>query len=83
MPAPLAGGRQGWEILPCYDPGANHAARGAEESGNDTRDFAQAIATPLATLRDWEQGRFEPPGGVFCLLKLIARHPGLAGELAA
>jgi putative transcriptional regulator len=37
----------------------------------------------LATLRDWEQGRFAPPGGVLRLLRIIARHPELADELAA
>ncbi len=29
------------------------------------QDFAQRIATPAATLRDWEQGRFAPPGGCY------------------
>ncbi|MDR2365419.1 MAG: helix-turn-helix domain-containing protein, partial [Zoogloeaceae bacterium] len=37
-----------------------------KKAGMTQRDFAQAIATPIATLRDWEQGRFEPPGGVLC-----------------
>lgn len=45
--------------------------------------FAQRIATPVATLRDWEQGRFAPPGGVVCLLKLIIKHPELSQELSA
>lgn len=45
--------------------------------------FAARINTPLATLRDWEQGRFTPPGGVVCLLRLIARHPELTDELEA
>jgi putative transcriptional regulator len=45
--------------------------------------FAERIGTPVATLRDWEQGRFAPPGGVLCLLRLIVRHPDLAEELAA
>ena len=43
--------------------------------------FAARIATPVATLRDWEQGRFPPPGGVICLLKLINLHPELSAEL--
>lgn len=43
--------------------------------------FAERIATPVATLRDWEQGRFTPPGGVLCLLRLIEKHPVLTREL--
>jgi putative transcriptional regulator len=43
--------------------------------------FAQSIATPLATLRDWEQGRFPPPGGVLCLLRLIVSRPDIVREL--
>ena len=45
--------------------------------------FAERIATPVATLRDWEQGRFAPPGGVLCLLRLIVKHPELSRELAS
>ncbi len=43
--------------------------------------FAERINTPVATLRDWEQGRFAPPGGVLCLLHLILKHPELFQEL--
>lgn len=57
------------------------AARKA--AGMTQAAFAARINTPLATLRDWEQGRFAPPGGVVCLLRLIARHPELAEELEA
>jgi len=45
--------------------------------------FAERIATPVATLRDWEQGRFPPPGGMLCLLRIIDNHPELAKELEA
>ncbi|MBQ6656370.1 MAG: helix-turn-helix domain-containing protein [Ottowia sp.] len=45
--------------------------------------FARRIATPTATLRDWEQGRFVPPGGILCLLRLLCTHPELASELPA
>ncbi len=54
-----------------------------EKSGLTQVAFAERIATPVATLRDWEQGRFAPPGGVLCLLRLIASHPELAQELEA
>ena len=54
-----------------------------EKSGLTQQAFADCIATPVATLRDWEQGRFAPPGGVLCLLRLIVRHPDLTRELQA
>lgn len=43
--------------------------------------FAARINTPVATLRDWEQGRFTPPGGMLCLLRIINNHPELTKEL--
>jgi len=52
-----------------------------ERAGLTQAAFADRIATPVATLRDWEQGRFVPPGGVICLLKLIIKHPELSQEL--
>lgn len=51
------------------------------KTGLSQQAFAERIATPVATLRDWEQGRFAPPGGVICLLRLIERHPDLTEEL--
>lgn len=36
----------------------------------------------VETLRDWEQGRSQPLGGILCLLQLILKHPNLAQELA-
>jgi putative transcriptional regulator len=54
-----------------------------KKTGLSQPEFAALIATPAATLRDWEQGRFTPPGGVVCLLRLIARHPELSQEMAA
>ena len=54
-----------------------------EKSGLTQAAFAERIATPVATLRDWEQGRFKPPGAVACLLRLIVRHPELTRELTA
>jgi putative transcriptional regulator len=51
------------------------------KTGMTQADFANRIHTPLTTLRDWEQGRFDPPGGVACLLALIARRPEITEEL--
>ena len=53
-----------------------------QKTGLSQTEFASRIATPVKTLRDWEQGRFKPPGGVLCLFKLIAAHPELSQELA-
>ncbi len=39
--------------------------------GKTQQAFAELIQTPVATLRDWEQGRFSPSGAVVCLLHLI------------
>lgn len=54
-----------------------------EKAGLTQAVFAERIATPVATLRDWEQGRFVPPGGVLCLLRLIVKHPELSNELGS
>jgi putative transcriptional regulator len=51
------------------------------KTGLSQQAFAEHIKTPVATLRDWEQGRFTPPGGVLCLLKIISNHPNLIEEL--
>ena len=52
-----------------------------QKSGLTQAAFAERIATPVATLRDWEQGRFAPPGGVLCLFRLIVSHPELSQKL--
>jgi len=52
-----------------------------ERTGLTQVAFAERIDTPVSTLRDWEQGRFAPPGGVLCLLRLISAHPELVREL--
>lgn len=62
---------------------AQMLVRQAREAAGMTQPaFAERIATPLATLRDWEQGRFAPPGGVLCLLRLIVQRPELVQDLA-
>ncbi|MCL2872415.1 MAG: helix-turn-helix domain-containing protein [Betaproteobacteria bacterium] len=50
-------------------------------SGLTQAAFAERIGTPVATLRDWEQGRFAPSGAVTCLFRLIVKHPELTSEL--
>jgi len=51
--------------------------------GFSQTELAARINTPVATLRDWEQGRFSPPGVALCLFKLLTAHPQLSQELAA
>ena len=39
--------------------------------------FAALIGTPVATVRDWEQGRFKPPGSALVLCKVAIKNPGV------
>jgi putative transcriptional regulator len=52
------------------------------KTGKTQQAFAELIKTPVATLRDWEQGRFNPSGAVLCLLYLISNHPDMIDELS-
>ena len=86
MPSPVRMGHAGtleprwfWKIRRC----AGDLLQPREKSGLTQAAFAACIETPVARLRDWEQGRFAPPGGVVCLLRLIVEHHELAGELSA
>ena len=37
--------------------------------------FAELIDTPVATLRDWEQGRSRPPGSALVLCRIALKNP--------
>lgn len=50
--------------------------------GLSQAEFAALTDTPVATLRDWEQGRFMPPGAALRLFRLLIQRPELAKELA-
>jgi putative transcriptional regulator len=50
-------------------------------TGLSQHEFARRIATPVTTLRGWEQGRFSPPGIATVLARLIAKHPDWANDL--
>jgi putative transcriptional regulator len=41
-------------------------------------DFAKALRIPLATLRNWEQGRVGLDPAVRSLLTIVARNPEAA-----
>jgi DNA-binding transcriptional regulator YiaG len=64
---------------------------GQFESGEDTAtlrrfvgltqvQFAQAMSISVYTLRNWEQGRRNPEGPAFALLRIAARHPRIIRE---
>ncbi len=48
-----------------------------EGLGLSQRDFATRFHLSLATVRDWEQGRYQPDRAARTLLRLIAREPAL------
>lgn len=52
-------------------------------TGLSQKEFAKLINTPVATLRDWEQGRYPSSGAVNCLMHLILKQPEIINELAA
>jgi putative transcriptional regulator len=43
--------------------------------GLSQQEFADVFGIPIGTLRDWEQGRFEPDRAAQSYLKVIARNP--------
>lgn len=45
--------------------------------GLSQEEFAERIGAPLATLRGWEQGRFQPSGVVIRLMQLLSKYPEL------
>ncbi len=42
--------------------------------------FADMLHTSVATLRDWEQGRFNPPGSAVLLAQIAVDHPEVIAE---
>ena len=45
--------------------------------------FADAFHIPVATLRDWEQGRREPNAAAKTLIKVAELHPTVLRRIAA
>ena len=52
---------------------ALRAARSA--LGLSQPEFARLLQTPVGTVRDWEQGRFAPPGSALLVARLAVEHP--------
>jgi putative transcriptional regulator len=46
-------------------------------------EFARALRIPLATLRNWEQGRVLPDPAARSLLTIVARNPKAAFKALA
>jgi len=47
------------------------------------QEFARAYRIPLATLKNWEQGRRQPDAPAAAYLQVIARRPREAREALA
>ncbi len=49
-----------------------------KELGMTQEEFASALHIPVATLRNWEQGRVAPDPAARALLLIVARNPKAA-----
>lgn len=67
---------------PQADPGPfvedMQPARIRARLGMSQTEFAAALTIPVATLRNWEQGRVPPDPAARALLRIVARAPDLA-----
>jgi putative transcriptional regulator len=62
------------------NPQVVKAAR--QSSGLTQAKFAAALGVNATTVRFWENGQRNPDGLARKVLRLIAKHPGLVGDLA-
>ena len=53
-------------------------ARIRAQLGMSQTEFAAALTIPVATLRNWEQGRVSPDPAARALLRIVAHEPKLA-----
>jgi len=53
-------------------------ARIRAKLGMSQTEFAAALTIPVATLRNWEQGRVSPDPAARALLRIVAREPKAA-----
>lgn len=53
-------------------------ARIRERLGMSQTEFAAALTIPVATLRNWEQGRVRPDPAARALLRIVAHAPETA-----
>ena len=45
--------------------------------------FSKLLGIPIATLRDWEQGRKQPDSAAVTLIKVAQKHPQALEDIAA
>lgn len=77
---------RGYMIEDGYDPDAEPTSYERVETAKTIRkrlgmtqeQFAAALRIPLATLRNWEQGRVLPDPAARSLLNIVARNPQAA-----
>ena len=53
------------------------------EVGLSQNEFATTIGIKVATLRDWEQGRFEPPLFAMKIFRLLIKNPSFLDTFKA
>jgi putative transcriptional regulator len=53
-------------------------ARIRSQLGMSQTEFAAALTIPVATLRNWEQGRVSPDPAARALLRIVAKEPKFA-----
>ena len=64
-----------------YHPAPSEDARAIRKrTGLSQAAFARQIGVPVATLRNWEQGRRRPDGPARVLLALLAKDPGIVAR---
>ena len=45
-------------------------------------DFSRLLGIPVATIRDWEQGRKQPDSAAVTLVKVAQKHPEVLEDIA-
>jgi putative transcriptional regulator len=54
-----------------------------QRTGLSQAAFAESIGVPVATLRNWEQGRRNPDGPARVLLAMLEKDPGIVSRTLA
>jgi|tagenome__1003787_1003787.scaffolds.fasta_scaffold19948747_2 putative transcriptional regulator len=62
---------------------ARDVRRARKRVGQSQEAFAATLELPVATLRNWEQGRFNPDPAARALIKLVSRDPEHALKVLA
>jgi putative transcriptional regulator len=52
-----------------------------EEQGMTQQQFAQTYRIPLATLKNWEQGRRDPDSTIGAYMQVIAARPAMVQKI--